>query len=457
MVVDAGLSLQPKRKARSQDETAQRRVKAELLLTSLAEADAVAFGADDWAMGSAWLREQVAAQGVPLLAANLVCDGARPYPSSKIVEAAGRRIAVVGITDGAVDGCVVEPPGPALQQAVAEVSSVDATVALVPLGHDREVGPLLEGVEGISVAIDATGRYSAHGPEKFGSTWSFGSGSRGKTLGVMQLAFVPGATAWAPVGVVDGLRERLDKLVTRRDNLKVRIEAEADPKRKQAFARQLPRLEEEVAEVRAQLDGVDAADGTHQLRPDDRDLDRSIADHSGYLAKVEAINESISGGPTGGPPVVRRKAPDDSPFVGAEVCSACHADQSMQWSTTPHAKALSTLAADNHAADAACVRCHVTGWDAPGGPTTPLEVGGFRDVQCEACHGAGRAHVQAPYEVDLVVTPPEAHCKTCHNEEQDNGDFDYATYLPKVDHGIDVSEAPGSKGKGKAKGKAKSP
>ena len=109
--------------------------------------------------------------------------------------------------------------------------------------------------------------------------------------------------------------------------------------------------------------------------------------------RVEALNEALTrGAQAGGPPIVQRKTPDTSPYTGSEVCSACHAEQALQWSRTPHAKALSSLAADNHATDAACVGCHVTGWHQEGGPSSPADIGGFRDVQCEACHGPGDLH-----------------------------------------------------------------
>jgi len=443
VVVDGGLSLQPKRPMRDAAEEKQRRDKAGLLLDSLAEADAVAFGADDWALGTTWLRDAVTARDVPLVAANLTCDGEAPFPATKVVEAGGRRIGIAGVTVGPVEGCEVGPLQPALAEAVASLSAVDAVVALVPVARDRELAAALEGTDEVAAVIDATGRYAAHGPEEHAGTWAFGSGTRGKYLGVLELVFVPGGDSWAPVGVVERLEGRLEKLQSRLASLRQRIEREEDPKRKAAFERQLPRLEDDVAAVEGELSSARGAEGTNQLRPDARALDRAIDDHAGWLARVEALNAEFTAEAGGGPPVARRKAPEGSPFVGAEVCSACHPEQSVQWSTTPHAKALSTLAATNHAADEGCVRCHATGYGMEGGPSSPVDVGGFRDVQCEACHGPGRAHVSAPYEVDLVVDPPESLCKTCHNEEQDNGDFDYATYRPKVDHGVEPPPAPG--------------
>ena len=441
-MVDAGLSLQPKRSPRADLEMEQRLRKAELLLGSLAEADAVALGADDWALGAEWLRAEVAEQSVPVVAANLVCGTERPFPSHRVVEAGGRRIGIVGVTEGRIPGCEVEAPGAALVRAIQAVGEVDAVVGLMPMAQKGALAEALRGVKGLSVVIDATGRYSAHGPERVESTWVFGSGTRGKSLGVLQLAFVPGGDTWAPVGVADDLASRLEKLEARVSSLRGRIDREQDPKRKAAFERQLPRIEEELASVRDQHADAAGAAGTHQLRPDDRELDRSLADHPEMLARVEALNEALTrGAQAGGPPIVQRKTPDTSPYTGSEVCSACHAEQALQWSRTPHAKALSSLAADNHATDAACVGCHVTGWHQEGGPSSPADIGGFRDVQCEACHGPGRAHVAAPYEVGLVVTPPEAHCRTCHDESQDGGAFDYSAYLPKVDHGVDLPPA----------------
>jgi hypothetical protein len=66
-----------------------------------------------------------------------------------------------------------------------------------------------------------------------------------------------------------------------------------------------------------------------------------------------------------------------------------------------------------------CIGCHVSG------PREPVLVDGTivnANVQCESCHGAGRAHVEAakagnPAAARLAKKPAEAVCVSCHNDK----------------------------------------
>lgn len=110
-------------------------------------------------------------------------------------------------------------------------------------------------------------------------------------------------------------------------------------------------------------------------------------------------------------------APQASAFVGAEACKACHENYVTAWAETKHARALNRLnAADREGGQ--CIRCHVTGTPemiaAEGAkPSLP-------GVQCEACHGAGRAHVEAATAGGakpgaIAKKPDEKNCTQCHN------------------------------------------
>lgn len=111
--------------------------------------------------------------------------------------------------------------------------------------------------------------------------------------------------------------------------------------------------------------------------------------------------------------------PQDSPFVGAEACQACHEAIHTAWSATSHAKALLRLGPSDRESGE-CIRCHVTG--------SPEQIAAeganprLPGVQCEACHGAGRAHVDAAEAGttpagQITKTPNEQACTRCHNKE----------------------------------------
>jgi hypothetical protein len=106
-----------------------------------------------------------------------------------------------------------------------------------------------------------------------------------------------------------------------------------------------------------------------------------------------------------------------SDFVGAATCQTCHADIHKAWSATKHARAFGRLGPDE-AASGKCIKCHVTG--------TPEQIAAegakpsLPGVQCESCHGAGRAHVEAAKGGDAsnarTKRIEELTCTACHND-----------------------------------------
>jgi len=116
--------------------------------------------------------------------------------------------------------------------------------------------------------------------------------------------------------------------------------------------------------------------------------------------------------PAAPPPV------DLGPYIGSDACESCHAPQHTAWADTKHARALARLGASDKEGGQ-CIRCHVTGT-----PEMIAEDGAnprLPNVQCEACHGPGRAHVEAAQAGNPASarTAPvvEETCTRCHNEQ----------------------------------------
>jgi formate-dependent nitrite reductase cytochrome c552 subunit len=145
------------------------------------------------------------------------------------------------------------------------------------------------------------------------------------------------------------------------------------------------------------------------------------------------------------PATAAAKGPD---YVGINKCKLCHIKEYKAWSTTKHAMALATLqkadaktAADmaaklkveitgSPAATAACVHCHVTGFQMAGGypAADSLKTAAVSNVTCEACHGPGGNHVKAPAaqkKTTIEVAPAESTCKGCHTPTM-SPSFDFA-------------------------------
>ena len=105
-------------------------------------------------------------------------------------------------------------------------------------------------------------------------------------------------------------------------------------------------------------------------------------------------------------------------FVWAGACKECHDAIHDSWSKTKHAKTIDRLNSDERK-DAACVGCHVTGPKEAVTVETKIVNAG---VQCESCHGSGKAHVEAAKagnaaSVHMTAKPAAPLCQTCHNDK----------------------------------------
>jgi len=440
VVIDAGDSLMGLGKTAHDDRSmTQRQVKATLIADGLAvsEIDAMALGAADWKLGSDWLRRLVAEKQLPVLAANLRCGGDAPYPASKIVERGGRRFGVIGITLGEVEGCEVGDPVPALRAALDALGEVDVTLALLPMRTSPELAEFGLADLPVDLGFDGRGAHTRPSGEKMGRTWMYGSGSRGKSLGILSLNFVPGAKSWEPSGQVEQIQKRIDRLEQRLAATRHRVEAESDPDRKILFERQISSYSAQLENERALRKEVASRDVEgHLLRNSEVQLSRAIENDPATEALVVAAKEKIGSEQSKLSPNTAPHRVPTGPYAGSDACSQCHRAEFLQWTSTAHSRSFQTLFGDRRHLDDDCFSCHVTGAGQPGGPESPVTVGGFRDVQCEACHGPARAHSDDPGNPDLKPTadPGEQVCVTCHDGDRDGGRFDFPHYRPKIVH-----------------------
>ena len=119
--------------------------------------------------------------------------------------------------------------------------------------------------------------------------------------------------------------------------------------------------------------------------------------------------------------------------IGAERCGACHLAAYQSWRKSPHAQAMARLS-EQQRQNPQCRSCHTMDpWS-----DDPSLAG----VQCESCHGAGRA-----YAPDLVMRDKklaeilglkpvsETTCRPCHRTDAPRlRPFDYGTLVQLVNH-----------------------
>ena len=439
MVVDGGLSFNKLGGIPDvAGELEQRRIKGELIAeaTAASGVDAMALGPADWELGVASVQSWVQEHDLPVLAANLTCDGVAPYAGGKVVEAGGHRIGIVGVTLGEVEGCDVSDPHEAITRAAAALEGDPGfIVALVPASSNAELAEVVpQGTElPVDVVLDGRGRPAMAGPEGRAGALFMGAGSRGKSMGLMFLDFDGNAERTWVVADPQGVQDRIERTKRLLAKAQERVAAAPTPEAGERYKAQVLAYTEQLAGLKVQLEEATAATGD-RLTFGQADLDASVPDHEATAALVSAAKQQITKAASHDPRTFVPRVVESGPFAGGEACVACHRAQHVQWSTTGHARAWKALVDDDRAFDNECWSCHVTGAQQAGGPASPREAAGFHDVQCEACHGPARAHVEAPGEVKPVRTPPLEVCTGCHDGEQDGGRFDAATYLPKVAH-----------------------
>lgn len=441
VVVDAGNALW-KGAVLSGSDRGQEERKASLIAESytLVGVDAMGVGVGELAFGLPWLQALQKQHKLPYLAANLDCGGQFPFEAGKVVERGGLRIGIVGLVgNGAkVEGCLASEPVAAAEAAFAKLGNVDIRVLLSTqqVSDDQRVAEKLPDLDFI---INGGERRENLIPEPLSNGGLLlAGGSRGKKVGMLSFDSSGTGHDWRDAGALGELARRKDATTQRIKEAEEKSTKSEDPKEQARLATRIKYYKKQVTELEQQL--AAATGGTAARSVENRliELGADVADHPGSAALVAAAKVEISA-LVG---IVKPTALGSGPFVGSAACVPCHAVQASQWSSTPHARAYASLAAQNRQKDEACYSCHVTGAFHPDGPQDPSAVGGLENVGCESCHGPGRDHVSTPTTIDMVVKPEVAVCTQCHDGVKDEGRFDPIQYLPRVAHSSPHLEAP---------------
>jgi len=127
------------------------------------------------------------------------------------------------------------------------------------------------------------------------------------------------------------------------------------------------------------------------------------------------------------------KTPAAAGYVGDKRCAECHRDAWEKLLTTPHQRAVKSLAKTNDDYDPECVRCHVTGWATQGGFADYASTPVHKNVNCEACHGPGAPHSNNPEVKTLAGKVDQNTCLRCHDPDN-SPHFKFAEYWPRIEH-----------------------
>jgi predicted CXXCH cytochrome family protein len=430
VVVDGG-NLFWKSKRLPETQRAQRVLKAEAQAELLMRdgLDVFVPGPGDLALGED-LTRLVETYNLPLFAGNLQC-GDQSFPGSVVLERGGHTIGVVAVTSATSDACALtEPPLDAVKRLLPDVAGSDVVLVV---GHVGGTFAKDAGALGVDFVLDGTNKQLSPVPSTLESGGvQVSAGSRGKALGVLTWTWVDGGVGWTDTHAKESLKSDRVVFETRLDAARDTLDnADNDRDRSRAqsridyFSSEVDRVDRELAAL-SDLDTSSANHFTNELL----ELSDKVGEDTAILARLETLEQAVADAPK-----ITPTAPTaQGPYVGSSACKVCHVSQSQQWQTTPHASAWASLMGEGKADDESCFSCHVTGGHHPAGPQSVAEVGPLKDVGCESCHGPGRAHVASPSSETITSDPPQAVCVQCHDGEQDQGDFDWATYRPQVVH-----------------------
>jgi hypothetical protein len=373
--------------------------------------------------------------------------GVVPVTAPVVTTVGGAKVGVFGVVDAGAIKLATTDPTATGKRAVAELrgKGAEVIVALVQASSRRDATRLVREIGGIDFAVLGLG-LEAPEPErvpieadKTGGAWLVVPGNRGQVVSRVDVTIRPGGGPFVDaVGSAAATAKiaQLDRELAQRDAELARFTA--DPNADRAFVAQKRDERGKLAAERDQLAAqplrapprgsyftLAQIRVTKVLACDTRVQDEVTA----YFHAAGEANAKAAAGRAVTPPPKGQAS-----YVGTEKCDDCHHDAVEYWKKTVHAQAWKTLVERGQERDLDCIRCHVTGWDQPGGSNLG-HVDNLKDVQCETCHGPGSIHVAKNGEEKpsaVVLAPPKELCASqCHTKEHSDT-FQYEAYLRDI-------------------------
>jgi hypothetical protein len=420
--------------------------KAEALAASLADVKLAAWapGANDFAAGASELVRLTGQSGARLLGASLGPAATKDVTSANttLFDVGGYKVGVAGIGAGP-DGELAADAARALAEAERALRDQGAQIRVALLAAQRGDGlRLAEKVPGFTLV--ALGKPIETGdandgtfpPTLVGTTLVVQAPNHLQALSYVDL-FVRGGDFSFEDGVGIALVERRDSVRARLGELESRrrraTESKAPPEQLAAIDKELERARAEQAELERSAATPPKSDGSvfryeeaavREARGSDASVARRMSD---YYRRVNDHNRVA----------LAARMPPPPPFgelgySGGQACIFCHREADTFWRGTQHADAYATLSREFKEYNLDCVSCHVTGYERPGGSNV-THVDKLKNVQCEACHGAGEGHAKSGGDTKLITrTPSERVCRGCHHTPHVADDWDISAAWSKI-------------------------
>ena len=398
---------------------------------------AVGIGAHDLAGGLDFLQELKERHNTTWLSMNLV-DPEKKKPiftPHLITEVGGLKIAVLGLTDDQGEhneegkGYTILPWQDILPQTLAKVKKkVDMTLLLSSYSYqiNKEIA---ETVDGLHMILESGHAAPAADPYTIENTLIAQTGTRGKYLGMMQIAWNK-AGKWSEKSFtrIRTQEDRLGRVQRQLARLKQQKSKKGLTKDKE-YKKLSTEAKQLVASIKALKKSRDSSPEDDDMckytnrfiplatsLPEDPEV-KKVIDQT--IQKANEINKKrIQQAGLNQPTTTLQDV------AGSQKCQECHTDQMKLWQGSKHAKAWGTLEKKNQQFNEDCLLCHVT---LPFYDADKVKAGNFllmmpkslKNVGCEACHGPGAAHSAGKGKIP-VARPDEKVCLQCHTPEHDD-------------------------------------
>lgn len=421
-------------------------LKSSTMAAALADLKFLAWapGANDFAAGPEQLHELTRTSGATLLAGNLKLADL-PFTSERVLTVGDVKVGIAGVTlPDRVGEWAVKPDvsdaEASLRQSLTrlEQQGVPLRIALVaaPRGAALRLAETVAGYQIFIVGKSLDRGESNEGPIPpvlIGKTLVVQGPNHLQALGIVDLYLRDGKFDLVDASGVTNqearasLERRIEELAKRlvqwraagnvsaKDLEARRVELEG--MRTQLAALVNPQAPSEGSFFRYQLREVREGVGEDpKVAERLRTYYRQVNEHN-KLAFADRLPPPLEPGASG--------------YVGVERCATCHKEEHAFWATTPHSRAYRTLSDQFKEFNLDCVKCHVTGYERPGGSTV-THVDGLKDVQCENCHGAGSLHAANGKRESIQRVPSPEVCKSCHHAPHVADDWDVNAAWPHV-------------------------
>jgi hypothetical protein len=295
-----------------------------------------------------------ATQKAPLISANVRDSADRPAAQPmRIIEAAGKRLAVIGVLSEryATDKIHVKPPRQAILETLRQAAGRYDWLIVLAYLPEEELRELAESLpEADAIVGGPTGQPVP--PRRIGPALVTSATNKGKFLARLD---TPSASNNAWTGTIVELDEGYADDPSQTANI-------------EAYHRELARRD---------------------FTPKD-------------TALVEPLSVNL---------------PKDFAVAGTDSCQKCHEDDCSLWRKSKHALAWNSLKQKDSQYDPDCQRCHTTGYGLPGGFASVRTGARLSDVGCESCHGPSRAHVKDSTALTAYYAQAKDRCVSCHDRE----------------------------------------